>query len=58
MYAYFQVPNEWLKWALVIKIMDHSAMNVYRRKFKIRKACILWKCRYNFGIEIGLIHWE
>ena len=40
MYAYFQGPNEWLKWALVIKIMDHSAMNVYGRKFKIRKGRI------------------
>ena len=40
MYACFQGPNEWLKWALVIKITDYNAMNVYRRKFKIRKGCI------------------
>ena len=57
MYARFQGPNEWLKWALVIKIIDHNAINIYRRKFKIRKVCMWRKCRYDFRIEISLLHW-
>ena len=40
MYARFQGPNEWLKWALVIKIIDYYAINIYRRKFKIKKGCM------------------